>query len=109
MPSRMPLPARRIETKQSFLPASLRCQHGLERRVDRDAGERQVAGDLVGQQQADLAGELAELRSGRVPVAQQGQLVLDQGMVDHGNECGDRHLVQAAVAASGRSIRFLDG
>ena len=92
-----------------LLAGELRRQHGLERRVGRDAGERQVAGDLVGEQQADLADEMAELRGGRVPVAQQGQLVLDQRMVDHGNGGRGGHVPDRRTLSAVRHTIRLPG
>ncbi len=59
--------------------------HGRQRRFDVERGERQVAGDLVGQEQRDLAQQLAEARGRRGLVAHQGELVLDQRVVDDGD------------------------
>ncbi len=84
MPSRMPLPARRIETRQSFLPASSREPRPLERRVDLGLLDRQVARRLISEQQADLAHQPAELRGRSVAVAHQRQFVLDERVIDDG-------------------------
>ena len=101
MPSRMPLPARRIDTKHSFLPSKQRrlvVSSGVSI-VDRLG--RQVARDLVGHQQADLAQQPAELVVAvslrRISVS----LCCTSGMVDDG------HVADAASAVlRGRFARL---
>ena len=87
MPSSMPWPARIIGRKQSFLPDSRRCVHLLQRRFDPHLFERQVAGDLVGEEQAEFADELAEGASGGFAAAKEGEFVLHQRM-GHDDEVG---------------------
>ena len=53
---------------------------------------RQVAGDLVGEEQADLAQELAEAGGRGVALAHERQLVLDQRVVDDRQVLGHRLL-----------------
>ena len=59
--------------------------HGLQRRLDLDLVHRHVAGDFVGHQQPDLAHEPPEARGAGLLLAQQRELVLHEGMVDHVN------------------------
>ena len=56
--------------------------HRLQRGLDLGGGERQVARDLVADQQRHLAHQPAELGHGGLPHPHQGQLVLHQRMVD---------------------------
>ena len=81
MPSSRPLPARRIETRQTFLPASAFASRPHQRRLDLAVLQRQVAGDLVADQQRHLAHQPAEL-GGRVSLAHERELVLNQRVVD---------------------------
>ena len=81
MPSRSPLPARRMETKQSFFPSSIGDCMDSRRRLDGHRFGFKIAGHLVGEQMADLAQELAELRRRGVGPTHEGQLVLDQGVI----------------------------
>ena len=53
------------------------------RRIDHDLFERQIPGQLIGHEPADLADETAKAVRGRAARSNQGQLVLDQRMVDH--------------------------
>ena len=80
----MPLPARRIDTRHSFLPASSGKLRALERRFDLGRLERQLARRLIGQQQTDLAQQATEFRCRSVAVAHQRQLVLNERMLDDG-------------------------
>jgi hypothetical protein len=56
--------------------------HGDQRGLDLDQVERQVAGDLVADQAADLLEQLAEALGGGVLLPHQGQLVLHQRVAD---------------------------
>ena len=79
MPSRMPLPARRIDTRHSFLPSMTGAFIVRQRRLDLDSLSRQVARDLVGQQLADLAQQAAEAVGAGVLVAHQVSLCWTSG------------------------------
>ena len=56
-----------------------------------DEVERQVARHLVAHQDAELAAQFAERLGRAVLVAQERELVLDQGMVDDGEVWESRH------------------
>ena len=74
------------------LSRQVRRLHFRDRRFDRAALQRQVAGDLVTEQQAQLAQQLAEGDGRRGLVAQHRQLVLHQRM---------RHEAQVGEALGG--------
>ena len=59
--------------------------HLGQRRLDGRGGERQVAGHLIGEEQRDLAQELAEMRGRRILVAHQREFVLHEGVIDDGD------------------------
>ena len=65
----------------------------LERRLDLDVLGREVLRRLVGQEQRDLVRDLAEVDGRRVFLAQVGELVLHQRVLDLDQlPCGDgRH------------------
>ena len=90
-------PGRGNEVEHAFQQSVARPQHRDEdqllAREDRrlhlhDGGlyafrpHGEIPGDLVAQQHADLADELAEHRRRRLLAAHQGELVLDQRVVD---------------------------
>ena len=66
--------------------------HLGERGADGLHRHRQVAGDLVGEEEADLAQELAEARGRGVVLAHERELVLDQRVVDDLQVLGHRLL-----------------
>jgi hypothetical protein len=82
MPSRKPIPARRIGAKTSFLP-SIACPR--HRRLDLHLLQRQISGDLVTDQHADLVEQGTKIPRTGMAVAHQAQLVLHQRMIDDGN------------------------
>ena len=59
--------------------------HGGDGSLDVDHLCRQVAHDLVAEEQADLAQEPPKLPGRRLRAPHQRQLVLDQRMIDHGH------------------------
>ena len=63
-------------------------------------GELEVAGHLVGEQQRDLAEQLAEARRRGVLVAHHRQLVLDQRVID---DVDALHLACPLLLLSGQS------
>ena len=75
-------------TTASFLPAMRRHFAGAtgvssDGGLDLDLLKREVARGLVAHQHGDLGDELAELLDAGVLVAQDGQLVLDQRVVEY--------------------------
>ena len=78
----MPRPARRIGTTSGWGAASLTPVVGADRRDDVDRLDPHVAGGLVGQQRDQLVGQPAERRGVGVLVAQGGELVGDERVVD---------------------------
>jgi hypothetical protein len=79
MPSRMPLPARRMETNTSFLPSMTLDGGLLQRRFDLDVLHRHVARDLVGHQHAELVEQAAEAVGAGLLVAHQESLCCTRG------------------------------
>jgi len=71
--------------EHQLLAGDFLAHHRRQRGLDLDIGKRQVAGHLVAQQHADLVQELAEALGRAVLVADQRQLVLDQGMGNDGD------------------------
>ena len=65
-----------------FLPSSRTPVRLGERRLDLGLDERQIAGDLVGEQHADLGDQVAERAGADVLLPQQRQLVLHQRVGD---------------------------
>lgn len=59
--------------------------HGLQRRFDFDIGQFQIARGLIADQQGDFSQQLAEILGGGVLHAHDGQLMLNQRMIDQGN------------------------
>ena len=85
MPSTRAKPARRIGANTSFLPAILGAfMRAIGVSISRPF-ERQVARDLVAEQDAELAAELAERFGRKLLLADQRQLVLHQRMIDDGH------------------------
>ena len=82
MPSAMARPARRIGAMTSFLPAMAGASGGRDRGLDHDQVGRQVARHFVAEQGRGLAHHGAEQLDRAVPVAQDGELVLHQRVVD---------------------------
>ena len=70
----------------------------LEWRLDVDVLKREVAHGLVALEDGQLGHELAEVLGGRVLVAQDGELVLDEGVVDDG---------EARILDLGHGVAFL--
>ena len=81
--------------------------HRLDRRLDIDLVRRQVARDLIGEEKADLAQQLAEHRRGRVLVAHQGELVEDERMIDHDERLGQFGLGHG-VSPHRKRLRFAE-
>jgi hypothetical protein len=81
VPSSIPTPARSTGQTATFFPRSA-ARHRLERRLDLDRLGREVLRRLVGEEQRDLVGELAEVDGRRVLVAQVRELVLDERVRD---------------------------
>ena len=73
-----------------FLAGQHRHWGAFERRLDVGLLERQVAGRLVTEQQADLAHQLAEFRGAGVGCAHQRQLVPHQRVIDDRHDFGRR-------------------
>ena len=71
--------------EDEFLAGDLRRLHARERGVDLGLLERQVARDLVAEQHPDLVEELPEALRRTALVPHQGQLVLDERMIDDGD------------------------
>ena len=84
-PSASPRPARRIGTITSFLPSKSGASMRLDRGLDVSVHQRQVAGGVVAQQQADLAQQAAEIGARRLLVTHLGELVLHQRMARNVN------------------------
>ncbi len=68
-----------------LLALELRCLDAGQGRLDPHHGEGQVAQHLIGQQQRDLAEELAELGRGRLLSPHERELVPHQRVLDHGD------------------------
>ena len=97
MPSSMPRPARRIGTTSGLGVDSRTPVVGRDRGHDVDRLGAHVPGGLVGEQGDQLVGEPPEGGGVGALVAQRGELVRDQRVVDdvdpHGqNLCGKRGL-----------------
>ena len=105
MPSRMPMPARRIGAKTSFLPAMIGACIVVSGVSISISLERQVARDLVAEQHADLVEQLAEALGRALLVAHQRQLVLHQRMVDDGDAVHGRPSARGPRSATARSSR----
>ena len=56
-----------------------------KRRFDRARGDLQIGGDRIGQQRRKLAHQPAKIRDRSVLRAQQTELRLHEGMIDHEN------------------------
>ena len=82
---------------------------GIERRdgrLDEHVRERQVAGGLVGLEQRELAHDIAELVGRGVLVAQDGQLVLHDGVIEDDDAVVPFHnLVPFVRCGGGRGLR----
>ena len=79
---------------------------GRDGRLDEHVRERQVAGGLVGLEQRELAHDIAELVGGGVLVAQDGQLVLHDGMIEDDDAVVPFHnLVPFVRCGGGRGLR----
>ena len=82
-PSSIPIPARSTGQTATFLPA-MRCAVIFSSGVSISASPcRHVLRRLVGEEQRDLLGELAEVDGRRVLVAEVAELVLDERVLDH--------------------------
>ena len=100
MPWSRPSPARRIETTQSFLPASIGAAISASGVSIGGRRGRQIARHLVREQQRDLARQLTELDHRGVPLAHQGELVLDQRVIDHDDVVGlGVHVASSLIVA----------
>ncbi len=98
MPSRMPVPARRIETKTSFLP-SMTLPVVFSSGVSIcDLVHRHVTQHLVGHQRRNLVQQLTKAVGGGVLSTHQGELVLHKGMIDEMNGAHGVPLEDRAVA-----------
>ena len=97
MPSRKPMPARRIGASTSFLPASTGAFIGASGVSMSIIFERQVARHLVAEQHADLVEQLAEALGRALLVAHQRELVLHQRMIDDGDALHARRLPRSHV------------
>ena len=76
----------------TFLPEIRGTVRRLERRLDLDLLDREVLGGLVGEEERDLLHELPEHLRGRLGVAEEAELVLDERVVDDGDVLGhDAH------------------
>ena len=80
--------------------------HPLERRLHLGGLERQVFGHFVRHQHGDLVHQLLEVLGRGVLVAQDGELVLDQGVIEHGEvgKLGVRH-GRESIPRSGEASR----
>ena len=83
------------------LAADVRELAHLERRLDLYVLRREILGGFVGEEQRDLVDELAEVDGRRVLVAQVGELVLDERMLDLDDlprmRLGHRHCARYVV------------
>ena len=79
------MPARTIGASTSFLPASTGDFILRQRRFDLFHLQRKIARDLVAQQHADLAEELAERLGRALAIAHQREFVLNKRMIDNGD------------------------
>ena len=70
--------------ERELLAYDHRRVHFAQGRLDALGGHRQLAGDLIGQKQADLAQKLTEGGGRGILLAHQGQLVLNQRVIDDG-------------------------
>ena len=81
-PSSMPSPARRIGTTVTFLPLMRGTSSGPLQHCTGTDLEREIGGRLVGQQAAELGGDLAKALGRQARFAQQADLVAHERMPD---------------------------
>ena len=101
-PVQQAIPRTQDRDQRQLLALEHRGIHFLQRRFDPRRGQFQLAGHLIGQQQADFTQQTPKAGGRGILLTHQGQLVLDQRVVDHGQMLGHANSFpsRSRVAAS---------